>query len=147
MTDSSSPLSSNPRKHENHASRVRNPIIPSSTIKKTLIDQFPAPPRSPSSLSSRQDYGPPLHPAPATPVPSTPGAPRVLFTTPAQEWDRYSSDKLREAIYRKRYLAPHLRTHLSLPLPTPVSADIRRTSSWIFWAQWIIFLRYLFSTL
>lgn len=31
------------------------------------------------------EYGPPPHPAPTTPLPPIPGAPRVPFTTPAQE--------------------------------------------------------------
>jgi len=45
-------------------------------------------------------FGPPSHPAPTTGLPPTPGAPRVPFTTPAQEWNHYSSqalyDKLRQ---------------------------------------------------
>lgn len=45
------------------------------------------------------EYGPPPHPAPTSPLPQIPGAPRVPFTTPAQERNRHSSyelcDKLR----------------------------------------------------
>ena len=87
------------------------------------------------------DHGPPPHPAPTTPLPPTPGAPRIPFTTPAQERNRYSSyelyDKLllldkqeREKYTRKkRHSAPPLRTQLSLPLPAIESADFRRTLS------------------
>ena len=86
------------------------------------------------------EYGPPPHPAPTTPLPPIPGAPRVPYTTPAQERNRYSSyelyDKLMllnkqqiEATKKKRHSAPALKTQLSLPLPTSQSADIRRTIS------------------
>lgn len=77
------------------------------------------------------DYGPPPHPAPTAPLPPIPGAPRVNFTTPAQERSRYSSyelyDKLRslekeqqsQEVRNKRHSAPPLKSHQSLPLPTP----------------------------
>ena len=86
------------------------------------------------------EYGPPPHPAPTTPLPAIPGAPRIPYTTPAQERNRYSAyelyDKLMllnkqqiEATRKKRHSAPVLKTQLSLPLPTFQSADIRRTIS------------------
>jgi hypothetical protein len=92
------------------------------------------------SQLTEAEYGPPPHPAPTTPLPPIPGAPRVPFTTPAQERNRYSSyelyDKLAllnkqqiEATRKKRHSAPALKTQLSAPQPTLQSADIRRTTS------------------
>lgn len=86
-------------------------------------------------------YGPPPHPAPTAPLPPTPGAPRIPFTTPAQERNRYSSYELYDKLAlldkhhrekearKKRHSAPALRAQLSLPLPTPASTDFRRTMS------------------
>jgi hypothetical protein len=87
------------------------------------------------------EYGPPPHPAPTTPLPPTPGAPRIPFTTPAQERNRYSSYELYDKLVlldkqqretdtrKKRHSAPPLRAQLSLPLPVIESADFRRTLS------------------
>src|SRR5579862_7022482 len=70
------------------------------------------------SQLSEEDLGPPPFPPPTTPLPPIPGAPRVAFTTPTQERNRYSSyqlfDKLlelermqrREQVGMKRYSAP-----------------------------------------
>jgi len=88
----------------------------------------------------KEEYGPPPHPAPTTPLPPVPGAPRIPYTTPAQERNRYSSyelmDKLRileqqqKDKKKKRHSAPPLRVpQRSLPSPTVVSIDIRRTVS------------------
>jgi hypothetical protein len=67
---------------------------------------------------SSSSYGPPLYPAPTTPLPPVPGAPRVPYTTPAQERQRYSAIELfeklrvletmqiREATRVKRHSAP-----------------------------------------
>jgi len=38
-----------------------------------------------SSQITEELYGPPPHPAPTAPLPPTPGAPRIPFTTPQQE--------------------------------------------------------------
>lgn len=87
------------------------------------------------------EYGPPPHPAPTTPLPPIPGAPRIAFTTPAQERSRYSSyelfDKLlslekqqkQKEVECKRHSAPPLRAQFSLPGPPVVRVDIRRTLS------------------
>ena len=48
------------------------------------------------TLVIEAEFGPPPHPAPTTPLPPIPGAPRVPFTTPSQEWNRYSSYALRD---------------------------------------------------
>lgn len=92
----------------------------------------------------KDEYGPPPHPAPTTPLPPVPGAPRVPYTTPAQERNRYSAyelfdklrivelDQQRKEKKKKRHSAPPLRTpQRSLPAPTVVSVDIdiRRTVS------------------
>src|SRR5579859_2569379 len=56
--------------------------------------------RSSASISSRfrrmsiDEYGPPPNPPPAYHIPPTPGAPRIPFTTPAQERNRYSAGHL-----------------------------------------------------
>jgi len=89
------------------------------------------------------DYGPPPHPAPTTPLPPVPGAPRLKFTTPAQERSRYSSYELYDKLVllereqrsletrNKRHSAPPLKSHQSLPLPTPqrLYGEIQRTFS------------------
>jgi len=174
-----------------------HPTLPRSAINKQLFFDFPTPPQSPNSPTTRsfprgtssrsasfsggrrpkhirndsrsastkhtrrrsslsagfhmndlrkEEYGPPLHPAPTTPLPPVPGAPRIPHTTPAQEqkrhslYDQYSSyelvDKLRvledqqkNKMY-KRHSAPPLRVpRRSLPVPTVLSIDIRRTVS------------------
>jgi hypothetical protein len=133
--------------------RVTSPLTPTSrrpkharnTSRNTSITSSHT--RRRSSLSTsfhisqfiEAEYGPPPHPAPTTPLPPIPGAPRIPYTTPAQERNRYSShelyDKLvllnkqQEATRKKRHSAPALKTQLSLPLPTFQSADIRRTIS------------------
>jgi len=97
----------------------------------------------------KEEYGPPPHPAPTTPLPPVPGAPRIPYTTPAQveverkrhsSYNRYSSYELMVKLRnleqqendnnRKRHSAPPLRVpQRSLPVPTFVSLDIRRTVS------------------
>lgn len=78
-----------------------------------------------SQLEQQDDFGPPPHPAPTTPLPPVPGAPRIPFTTPQQERNRYSSYELMDKLRRletaqmsdqdgkrnKRHSAPPLRTH------------------------------------
>lgn len=79
-----------------------------------------------------EQYGPPPYPAPTTPLPPIPGAPRVPFTTPQQERNRYSSyelmDKLRQLekqqtdtdCRNKRHSVPMLKTqHITTPNEIP----------------------------
>jgi len=49
---------------------------------------------------SLDEFGPPPYPAPTTPLPPTPGAPRVPFTTPALERTRYSAYELYDSLLR-----------------------------------------------
>jgi hypothetical protein len=132
--------------------RIASPRTP--TFPRRQKPRVAATPQAPfprtrrrSSLSTQileMDYGPPPHPAPTTPLPALPRTPRVRFTTPKDETNRYSSyqlyDKLKELekdmmwqeARNKRHSAPPLRSHQSLPLPTPrprESEIIRRTFS------------------
>lgn len=132
--------------------RVASPHTP--TFPRRQKPRVAASPQAPfprtrrrSSLSTQileMDYGPPPHPAPTTPLPAVPRAPRVRFTTPGDERARYSSyqlyDKLKQLeknemwqeTRNKRHSAPPLRNHQSLPLPTPRPPEyeiVRRTFS------------------
>ena len=145
--------------HSPHSptTRVTSPLSPSSISSRrpkhgrTSSQTTSAHSRRRSSLSkgfhisqlSDAEYGPPPYPAPTTPLPPIPGAPRVPYTTPAQVRNRFSSyelysklmlcdneQKQKEATKKKRHSAPALKTQLSLPLPTLVRpTDIRRTIS------------------
>jgi len=134
--------------------RLASPLTPTfARRQKPRVAGSPQVPlpraRRRSSLSTHisqlqdTDYGPPPHPAPTTPLPPIPGAPRVKFTTPAQERTRYSSYELYDKLIRlereqrsqetknKRHSAPPLKPHQSLPLPTPqrLYGEIQRTFS------------------
>ena len=91
------------------------------------------------SQLDEEEFGPPPFPAPTTPLPPIPGAPRVPYTTPAQERTRYSSyqlfDKLLDLERRqkaeqagvKRYSAPPMRKrgpYNSAPVSRNISSDI-----------------------
>jgi hypothetical protein len=76
---------------------------PSRRHTRTTSRSIPHHTRRQSSLSTssfhasqiiEEQYGPPPHPAPTTPIPPIPGAPRVPYTTPQQERNRYSSCEL-----------------------------------------------------
>jgi hypothetical protein len=86
-----------------------------------------------------EEYGPPPHPAPTTPLPPIPGAPRVPFTTPQQERNRYSSYELMDKLHRlekqqadperknKRHSAPMLTTRQTTsPNGGPGELRVRR---------------------
>ena len=85
-----------------------------------------------------EEFGPPPHPAPTTPLPPIPGAPRVPFTTPQQERNRYSSYELRDKLHRlekqqtdtdcknKRHSAPAMKTQQHLLTPNNNSPGVRR---------------------
>ena len=83
-------------------------------------------------VSQLDQYGPPPHPAPTTPLPPIPGAPRVPFTTPQQERNRYSSYELMDKLRRlekqqtdtdcktKRHSVPILKKQQHITTPNEV---------------------------
>jgi hypothetical protein len=134
-TSPQSPTSRRP-KHTRKTSRTANTSASTHSRRRSSLS---------TSIHIRElmeaEYGPPPHPAPTTPLPPVPGAPRIPYTTPAQERSRFSSYELwtklslvekqerDEAKKKKRHSAPPLRTKFSLPLPISQSVDFRRTQS------------------